>query len=106
MCGPALPIIGAIAALGSAGASIYSGIKGNQNQKSAIAQSEKTAAATQAANERAINRANQKTPSIAGLTASNILGNSSGVGSTMLTGAAGSKLVSPAMLGKSTLLGG
>ncbi len=104
MCGPALPIIGAGAALGSLGLSAYSGIKSAKAQKKASAQAEREAAETQAANERAINRANQKSPNLAGIIAANRLSNSGGVGSTMLSRGAGK--LGGTLLGRTTLLGG
>jgi hypothetical protein len=104
MCGPALPIIMAVAAVAGAGASIYGAVKSNANQKAAISQSEAQAATTAAANERAINQANSKQPNMTGIYQSNLAANSNGVGSTMLTGMSGQQ-VSPSLLSRSTLLG-
>lgn len=102
MCEPvSMGIMAAASAIG-AGASILQGSKAAKAQKTASMQAQKDAADTKAANERAINQANQKKPNVAGLFANNFALNSGGVGSTLLTSARGA---APSLLGASTLLG-
>lgn len=105
MCGPlAIPlaIVGS-AALG-AGASVISANKAASAQKKASKQAEKQAIATQAANTRAFNQENQKSPDLMALFRQNMMSASGGVGSTMLTGPGGVDL-SNSLLGRATLLG-
>ena len=89
-------IIGA--AIAGAGASAYSAKKQSDAQRSAEAQAQKQ----QQQAEREFNRANAKTPDLAGIVASNK--RAEGAGSTMLTGPQGVDSGSLS-LGKSTLLG-
>ena len=104
MCAPALPIIGAAAAVAGAGASIVNGAKQRKAAKKAAQQAEAEAAATKAANERAINAANQKQPNLASILGMNRDQTSGGIGSTRLTGGRGLDL-DQSLLGRSTLLG-
>ena len=90
-------IIGA--AIAGAGASAYSAKKQSDAQRSAEAQAQKQ----QQQAEREFNRANAKTPDLAGIVASNK--RAEGAGSTMLTGPQGVDSGSLS-LGKNTLLGG
>lgn len=87
-----------------AGASIYSAKKNAKAQKVATQQAEKQAAETKATNQRAINRANQKTPDLAAIFGMNRQATGGGVGSTMLTGPGGVPAGTVA-LGRNTLLG-
>jgi hypothetical protein len=94
----------AIAGIGT-GASIYQGAKAQKAQKKANAAAQKDAAETKAANERANNAANQKSPNLLAIMAGNKQAMSGGVGSTSLTGPKAPSL-SPSLLGRATLLGG
>ena len=89
-------IIGA--AIAGAGASAYSAKKQSDAQRSAEAQAQKQ----QQQAEREFNRANAKTPDLAGIVASNK--RAEGAADTMLAGPQGVDSGSLA-LGKSTLLG-
>lgn len=84
---------------------MYAAKKGAKAQKRAAAEAKADAIQTKAANERAVNAANQKQPNLGSLFLSNRNANSGGVGSTMLTGPGGAKIGS-SLLGKATLLGG
>ena len=90
-------ILGAVIA--GAGASAYSAKKQSDAQRSAEAQAQKQ----QQQAEREFNRANAKTPDLAGIMASNK--RAEGAGSTMLTGPQGVSQ-DALSLGKNTLLGG
>lgn len=96
-------IAGAIAA--STAYSAYAGNKADQNQRSAQRQSQANANAQANEADQAANRANQKTPDVAGALSSAMLSGKAGASGTMLTGPGG---VDPSalQLGKSTLLGG
>lgn len=96
------------AAAVAAGGSIYAANKTASSQRkatdAAAQQAEKQAAADKAANDRLLNRANQKTANFGDFTSMNAMQNMGGVGSTMLTGPGGANPNST-MLGYSTLLG-
>ena len=104
MCGPALPFAMLASSLISTGVGIIQGNKAVSAQRAATAQAEKQAAETKAANERAINAANQKQPDIAAIIGANRASQGGGVGSTMLTGPGGVP-TGTLSLGKNTLLG-
>lgn len=92
----------AIAVVGAA-ASAYSAKKQSDAQKKAQRSAEAQAQKQQEQAEREFNRANAKSPDLAGIMASNK--RAEGAGSTMLTGPQGVDS-SSLTLGKSTLLGG
>ena len=94
-------IIGA--AIAGAGASAYSAKKQSDAQKKAMRSAEAQAQKQQQQAEREFNRANAKTPDLAGIMASNQ--RAEGAGSTMLTGPQGVSQ-DALSLGKNTLLGG
>lgn len=104
VCAPALPLALVAASAIGAGASVYSARKAAKGQKKAMKQAEKDAADTKAANERAINQANQKTPDLASIFGMNKGLTGGGIGSTMLTGPGGVAAGSLS-LGRNTLLG-
>jgi hypothetical protein len=105
MCDPVTIGIASIAtAAASTGVGAIQAGKARKQQRKAMEQSRTEAASAQAANQRAINRANQKTPNLGALMAANRLSNSAGAGSTMLTGSR-APAVDGTMLGRSTLLG-
>lgn len=104
MCAPALPIALVAASAITAGTSLYSAKKAAKGQKRAMHQAEKQAADTKAANERAINAANQKTPDLAAIFELNRARAGGGIGSTMLTGPGGVSAGSLS-LGRNRLLG-
>lgn len=92
MCAPLLPLaMLATAAVGAVGvgASIINGAKARKQQAAAAQQAEQQAAFTQAANERAVNQANQKSPNVAAIFGANRSAQGGGIGSTMLTGPGG-----------------
>lgn len=93
-------IIGA--AIAGAGASAYSAKKQSDAQKKAQRSAEAQAQKQQQQAEREFNRANAKTPDLAGIVASNK--RAEGAGSTMLAGPQGVSQ-DALSLGKSTLLG-
>jgi hypothetical protein len=104
MCGPVLPILSlAVAAIGT-GASIAQGASAAKRQKAAASQAVTQAADTKAANERAINQANQKSPDLSAIFGMNKTAQGGGVGSTMLTGPGGVS-TGTLSLGRNTLLG-
>lgn len=86
-----------------AAASVYSAKKQSDAQKEAQRSAEAIAEKQKNQAEREFNRANAKTPDLAGIMASNK--RAEGAGSTMLTGPQGVDTGSLS-LGKSTLLGG
>lgn len=86
----------------AAAASVYSAKKQSDAQKKAQRSAEAQAQKQQQQAEREFNRANAKTPDLAGIVASNK--RAEGAGSTMLTGPQGVDSGSLS-LGKSTLLG-
>lgn len=92
----------AIAAVGALSA--YQSSKQAQAQKRAQGKAEDAAAKQEQEAQREFRRQNRKAPDIGALLAANRDGAAGGVGSTMLTGAAG---VDPGALslGRSTLLG-
>lgn len=94
-------IIGA--AIAGAGASVYSAKKQSDAQKKAQRSAEAIAEKQKNQAEREFNRANAKTPDLAGIMASNK--RAEGAGSTMLTGPQGVSQ-DALSLGKNTLLGG
>ena len=94
-------IIGA--AIAGAGASAYSAKKQSDAQKKAQRSAEAIAEKQKNQSEREFNRANAKTPDLAGIMASNK--RAEGSGSTMLTGPQGVSQ-DALSLGKNTLLGG
>ena len=94
-------ILGAVIA--GAGVSAYSAKKQSDAQKKAQRSAEAQAQKQQQQAEREFNRANAKTPDLAGIVASNK--RAEGAGSTMLTGPQGVDSGSLS-LGKNTLLGG
>ena len=94
-------IIGA--AIAGAGASAYSAKKQSDAQKKAMRSAEAQAQKQQQQAEREFNRANAKTPDLAGIMDSNK--RAEGAGSTMLTGPQGVSQ-DALSLGKNTLLGG
>lgn len=94
-------IIGA--AIAGAGASAYSAKKQSDAQKKAQRSAEAIAEKQKNQAEREFNRANAKTPDLAGIMASNK--RVEGAGSTMLTGPQGVSQ-DALSLGKNTLLGG
>jgi len=94
-------IIGA--AIAGAGASAYSAKKQSDAQKKAQRSAEAIAEKQKNQAEREFNRANAKTPDLAGIMASNK--RTEGAGSTMLTGPQGVSQ-DALSLGKNTLLGG
>ncbi len=94
-------IIGA--AIAGAGASAYSAKKESDAQKKAQRSAEAIAEKQKNQAEREFNRANAKTPDLAGIMASNT--RAEGAGSTMLTGPQGVSQ-DALSLGKNTLLGG
>lgn len=94
-------IIGA--AIAGAGASAYSAKKQSDAQKKAQRSAEAIAEKQKNQAEREFNRANAKTPDLAGIMASNK--RAAGAGSTMLTGPQGVSQ-DALSLGKNTLLGG
>lgn len=103
MCDPvSLAIVGS-AVLG-AGVSYVQGQQAAKTAKNAQNQAKEAAATTAKQADQAFNKANAKTPDIGALDAANQMQAKGGVGSTMLTGAAG---VDPTALtlGKTTLLG-
>ena len=87
----------------AAAASVYSAKKQSDAQKKAQRSAEAIAEKQKNQAEREFNRANAKTPDLAGIMASNK--RAEGAGSTMLTGPQGVDTGSLS-LGKSTLLGG
>lgn len=87
----------------AAAASVYSAKKQSDAQKKAQRSAEAQAQKQQQQAEREFNRANAKTPDLAGIMASNK--RAEGAGSTMLTGPQGVDSGSLS-LGKNTLLGG
>ena len=87
----------------AAAASVYSAKKQSDAQKKAQRSTEAIAEKQKNQAEREFNRANAKTPDLAGIMASNK--RAEGAGSTMLTGPTGVDTGSLS-LGKSTLLGG
>ncbi len=95
-------IIGA--AIAGAGASAYSAKKESDAQKKAQRSAEAIAEKQKNQAEREFNRANAKTPDLAGIMASNKRAEGA-AGSTMLTGPQGVSQ-DALTLGKSTLLGG
>lgn len=107
MCAPlaTLALVGSLAGTAaSVGLSAIQASKAAKAQKAATVQAEKQAADTKAANERAINRANQKTPDLAAILGMNKTATGGGVGSTMLTGPGG-VAAGTLSLGRNTLLG-
>ena len=94
-------IIGA--AIAGAGASAYSAKKQSDAQKKAQRSAEAIAEKQKNQAEREFNRANAKTPDLAGIMAGNK--RAEGAGSTMLTGPQGVSQ-DALSLGKNTLLGG
>lgn len=97
-------IIGA--AIAGAGASAYSAKKESDAQKKAQRSAEAIAEKQKNQAEREFNRANAKTPDLAGIMASNKRAEGAeGAGSTMLTGPQGVSQ-DALSLGKNTLLGG
>ena len=87
----------------AAAASVYSAKKQSDAQKKAMRSAEAQAQKQQQQAEREFNRANAKTPDLAGIMARNM--RAEGAGSTMLTGPQGVSQ-DALTLGKSTLLGG
>ncbi len=87
----------------AAAASVYSATKQSDAQKKAQRSAEAIAEKQKNQAEREFNRANAKTPDLAGIMASNK--RAEGAGSTMLTGPQGVDSGSLS-LGKNTLLGG
>lgn len=87
----------------AAAASVYSAKKQSDAQKKAQRSAEAIAEKQKNQAEREFNRANAKTPDLAGIMASNK--RAEGAGSTMLTGPQGVDSGSLS-LGKNTLLGG
>lgn len=102
MCDPVT--IGLLVA-GSTAVTAYSAETARKSASQGRAQALRTAESTAAESERAINRANKKTPDLAAMLAANQLAATGGQGSTMLTGPGG---VDPNQLtlGKSALIGG
>jgi len=99
----AAPLIPVLAAIFTATTIVGSAIKGQQeaaHQKRAAASAEQAATANAAAEKRAVNKANAKTPDVAGL----LFGNRSGSDTTNLTGSAGAP-VGASSIGANTLLG-
>ncbi len=96
-------IIGA--AIAGAGASAYSAKKESDAQKKAQRSAEAIAEKQKNQAEREFNRANAKTPDLAGIMASNKRAEGAAAGSTMLTGPQGVSQ-DALSLGKNTLLGG
>lgn len=94
-------IIGA--AIAGAGASAYSAKKQSDAQKKAQRSAEAIAEKQKNQAEREFNRANAKTPDLAGIMSANK--RAEGAGSTMLTGPQGVSQ-DALSLGKNTLLGG
>lgn len=101
MCDPVSATIAGAAALG-AGTSAISASKARKAQRKAQASAEASAARQAQAQEEQFNRANQRTPDLSGLIASNKRAAGGGVGGTFLTGAAGAL---PGALGGVRLLG-
>lgn len=93
----------AIGAAAVAASSIYSANKQAKAQKKAMRSAEAIAEKQKNQAEREFNRANAKTPDLAGIMASNK--RAEGAGSTMLTGPQGVSQ-DALSLGKNTLLGG
>lgn len=93
----------AIGAAAVAASSIYSANKQAKAQKEAMRSAEAIAEKQKNQAEREFNRANAKTPDLAGIMASNK--RAEGAGSTMLTGPQGVSQ-DALSLGKNTLLGG
>ncbi len=90
----------------AAAASVYSAKKQSDAQKKAMRSAEAIAEKQKKQAEREFNRANAKTPDLAGIMASNKRAEgAAGVGSTMLTGPQGVSQ-DALSLGKNTLLGG
>lgn len=105
MCDPiTLGIASLATAVVGTGASIIGASKARKQQQQAMMQAERQAAETKAQNERAINRANQKSPDLAAIFGFNKVGQGGGVGSTMLTGPSGVP-AGTMSLGRNTLLG-
>ena len=97
-------ILGAVIA--GAGVSAYSAKKQSDAQKKAQRSAEAIAEKQKNQAERELNRANAKTPDLAGIMASNKRAEGAGgAGSTMLTGPQGVSQ-DALSLGKNTLLGG
>lgn len=89
----------------TAGVSLYNGEEQRKAQSRALAQQVKAAKEAQLASDEANNKANARSPDIAGLLSANVLAAANGQAGTMLTGPGGidnSKLT----LGKNDLLGG
>lgn len=93
----------AIGTAAVAASSIYSAKKQSDAQKKAMRSAEAQAQKQQQQAEREFNRANAKTPDLAGIMARNK--RAEGAGSTMLTGPQGVSQ-DALSLGKNTLLGG
>lgn len=86
-------------------ASVYQGNKVEREQRNATNQATQNAKVAADASAQANNKVNQKRPDTGALLSANLAGNSTGLTSTMLTGANG---IDPntLQLGKNTLLGG
>jgi hypothetical protein len=97
-------VVAAGAAVANTGISAVQGAKAARREKKASAQAMQQAADTKAANERATNAANAKSPNLAAIFGKNMMAGSNGVGSTMLTGPGGVP-TGTLSLGKNTLLG-
>lgn len=105
MCDPITLGIATLAATATGvGVSALQGDAAARRQNAQIADAKRQAAETKAANDRAINAANQKSPDVGALYKANRLAGSGGIGSTMLTGAGGAP-VAGSMLGQTSLLG-
>ena len=99
-------VAAAVAAVAASAALQYkTGQEANSLQKDAMKAAEKRSRDAATAADQAYNKANQKTPYIAGLTGANESAGKAGISSTMLTGPGG---IDPSalLLGRTTLLGG
>ena len=106
MCLPALAIAGLAATAIGAGASVYSGIKSANAQKSAQASAERTAADAAQRSEQQQNRMMQKQPGLAAIMSANKKMTSKGPSSTFLTGSRGVTDMAGSLGGRPSLLGG
>ena len=106
MCLPALAIAGIAAGVLGAGASVYSGIKSANAQKSAQASAERIASENAQRAEQQQNKLAQKQPALAAIMSKNAAASSRGPGSTFLTGSAGVTNLMGSLGGRPSLLGG
>lgn len=97
--------IAAIAGAVGTGYSIYSGERAAQEGRDARRQARNNMVKQERAADEATNRANQKRAGISDALRAATTAGKSGVGSTMLTGPSGVD-IAPAVLGKTSLLGG